>query len=99
MIIRTEKTGNINDFQEIIYETTADEAVKGLVILACDANGFVPEDVDDILANVPIPLLGGIFPELIHGQTKLTKGSIVMGLLEEPNVQTIPNLSDPNTNY
>lgn len=99
MKIKAEKTGTLKNFKKILDETVADETVKGLIILACDANGFTPDEVDEIVTNVPVPLLGGIFPELIHGQTKLTKGSIIIGLLEKPNVEIIPGLSDPDMDY
>ncbi|WP_420645534.1 FIST signal transduction protein [Candidatus Leptofilum sp.] len=99
MIIKAEKSGTVENLKRIIDETVANEAVKGIMILACDANGFTPEAVDDLLTSTTIPVLGGIFPELIHGQEKLTKGNIVVGLLETPNVQIIPNLSDSTCDY
>lgn len=99
MIIKAEKSGTIKNFKKILEEALAEETVKGLVILACDANGYTPDDVNGILTNVPIPLLGGTFPELIYGQEKLTKGSLILGLLEEPNVQVVPQLSESDVEY
>ena len=99
MIIKAEKSGTVESLKRILDETVTNEAVKGIMILACDANGFRPETVDALLTSMTVPVLGGIFPELIHGQEKLTKGSIVVGLHEVPNVQIIPNLSDPACEY
>ncbi|MCB9423072.1 MAG: FIST C-terminal domain-containing protein [Ardenticatenaceae bacterium] len=99
MIIKADHTGTIENFQNIVEETLANDAVKGLLILACEANGFKPENVNEILTNVSIPLLGGVFPQLILAQTKLTRGTLVIGLLETPDVLVIPGLSNPAVDY
>ncbi|MCP3907974.1 MAG: histidine kinase, partial [Oceanicoccus sp.] len=73
--------------------------VKGLLILACDENGFTPQTTDNALKAVPVPLFGGIFPAVIHGQEKLQRGTIVAGLAVKPDVYTVPNLSDIALDY
>jgi hypothetical protein len=99
MYIHVDKTGTVTGFQDILQTALADDAVKGLLILACDANGFTPEAIDETLQAIPLPVMGGVFPELISGQDKLTKGSIIAGLTTAPHVQTIPGLSDESVDF
>ncbi len=53
---------------------------QSLLVLACDANGFTPAQVDAHLQALPMPVFGGIFPEIIAAGRKLERGSIVCGL-------------------
>lgn len=98
-VIMTEKTGTIEAFRELLNQAVAHGQVKGLLILACDANDFTPETIDPLLADLPVPVFGGIFPALISGTDKLSTGTIVVGLAAELNIQIIPRLSDPEADY
>ena len=72
---------------------------KSLLVLACDANGFTAEQLDPHLQRIPIPIFGGIFPEIITGEHQLARGSIVCGLAVTANVHYIEKLSDPDEDY
>ena len=97
--IQVDPSGTIEGFQRILQHTISQKKVEGVLIFACDANGFTPESVNSILKSIPVPIFGGVFPELIHGLSKLTKGTIVAGLSTRPNVQIVPHLSDPSVDY
>ena len=84
------------EFLSLLDNMSSNENIKGLLILACDGNGFTPDSVDDALQNVSVPLFGGIFPAIIHGREKMIKGTIVAGLSKKPDVFTVPDLSDKN---
>lgn len=72
---------------------------KSLLVLACDANGLTPAQLDARLQALPVPVFGGIFPEIIaHGRT-LQRGSIVCGLPVSASVHHIGKLSDPDADY
>ncbi len=98
-VINVDPAGTVEGFQRILNQTISQKDVVGVLVFACDANDFKPETVDTILKNVPIPIFGGVFPEIIHGRNKLTRGTIVVGLSTHPNVQIIPYLSDPLVDY
>ncbi|WMP16027.1 FIST signal transduction protein [Thiothrix lacustris] len=72
---------------------------KSLLILACDANAFTSDQLNARLQRIPIPVFGGIFPEIVAGRSKLVRGSIVCGLDVVASVYHIENLSDPNEDY
>ena len=99
LTIHVDPAGTVEGFQRILQQTISQKGVEGVLILACDANDFKPETVNTILKNVSMPIFGGVFPEIIHGRNKLTRGTIVVGLSTHPNVQIIPHLSDPSIDY
>ena len=99
MIISSDRSGTIEGLQNMFGEMTQEQDVKGLIILACDANGFTPESLDGILKSVPIPIFGGVFPAIVHGQEVYQTGTIIVGLKTEPDVRAIEGLSDPGLDY
>ncbi len=99
MEVNVDKTGTVKGLQKAIQEVTAQESVQSLFIMACDANEFTPETVNKILTDVSVPVIGGIFPEIINGREKLTEGTIVAGLAKPMDVQIIPGLSDTAVDY
>jgi len=99
MLIKVDNTGTVEGFQTIFDEVAGADGVQGLMILACDANGFKPEDVDETLKTAAIPVLGGVFPELINGKEKLTNGTIVVGIYTTPSIHIIHGLSDEDADY
>ncbi len=99
MFIQVDRTGTVAKLTEMLQEVTRHENIKGVLILAGDANNFTPAQVDQDLKNMPVPVFGGIFPEIIYGQKKLIHGTIVAGLSVEPNVQIISHLSDMSADY
>ncbi len=99
MIIQVDRTGTVAGFKDMLRKVLESKPVKGLLILACDANNFRPIALNGILKTVPVPLFGGIFPEILHAREKLARGTIIAGLSVEPNVQIIPKLSHTTVEY
>jgi hypothetical protein len=99
MIIKIERTGNLNDFISIINEVSNKPEVKSLIILSCDNNNFTPSLINSELKKISIPIFGGIFPEIIYGKEKLQRGTIVAGLTKKAEVHIISNLSDKEIEY
>lgn len=52
----------------------------GLMLLACDANGFTPEGVDAVLSKADLPVFGGVFPAVIHQDRLLERGTVAVVL-------------------
>lgn len=93
LIITLDEVGSVESLKNSIETVLENDEVKGLMIFACDSNGYTPERVDHILNGVRIPLFGGIFPEIIFNDRKLEKGTIIAGITKEPKIGIIPNLS------
>lgn len=99
MEIVVDKSGTVGEFNNAVANVLKSESVKGLLILACDNNGFTPTNIDLHLKNINIPIFGGIFPQIISGNEKLERGTIVAGLSKTPNVHIVHNLSDVSIEY
>jgi len=99
MIIKADSSGSLESLERMIDEVSSSKTSEGLMILSCDANGFVPGDIDAILKNVSIPLFGGIFPAVIHDGELLEKGSIVVGMSGLVQTKFVPELSNEAIDY
>ncbi|MGD8452194.1 MAG: FIST N-terminal domain-containing protein [Phycisphaerae bacterium] len=99
MITRLDRSGSVEGLRRLLGDVADQPDVQSILVLACDQNGFTPQAVDSILAGVPVPLFGGVFPEIIYEREKLARGSIVVGLTERADVQVIAGLSDADADY
>lgn len=80
-------------------DSLVNEGAKGVMLLSCDANGYTPDTLNPLLLDMPVPVFGGIFPQILYGDQRLEKGSVLLGLFTDtPYVQIIENISDPATN-
>ena len=81
----------------------ADEALaagaRALMLLAADANDCQAEAFDPWLRACPVPVFGGVFPQLIHDCRNREHGFIVVGLSEAVEVHNVPGLSDPSSDF
>ena len=99
MIIQVDKKGNVESLQKIINVLLENRDVKGLLILSCDANGFSPEIINPVLKTISVPIIGGIFPSIIHGKEKMDNGTIVAAFNNEIQTHIIHGLSEDNIDY
>lgn len=99
MIIEVDRSGTIKGLQALLEKMDADDRVESILVLACDENGHTPNEVDTLLGRLAKPILGGIFPQVIHGREQLTRGCVVAGIAQKAQVRVIPGLSDDQANY
>ncbi|MGD2092565.1 MAG: FIST N-terminal domain-containing protein [Candidatus Aminicenantes bacterium] len=99
MMIKVDPTGTHQGLKNITNEFLEADQVKSLFILSCDANNFTPDTIDPLLKEIPIPLFGGIFPQIIHEKEKMDKGTIVVGINSAMDTHIIPGLSDKDMDY
>ncbi len=99
MKILFDTNGSVRSLERLMAQLDADPAVRGLMVLACDANGWTPADIDPLLTSLSTPVFGGIFPKIIYEADAYNQGVLVVGLTVCPDIQLIPQLSDPSTDY
>ncbi len=97
-LILVDSDGSCDSLFRHIDQALAANA-RSLFILACDANGFVPQYLDIHLQALPVPVFGGIFPEIIANNTRLQRGSIVCALPVAVDVHYIEHLSQAGEDY
>lgn len=99
MRIICDENGTVEGLQKILNEVVADPNVKSIMIMSCDANGYSPDTIDPILNSITIPAIGGIFPSVIHGKSRLSRGSVVVGMSNEIDLAVVDGLSNQNSDF
>jgi len=82
MKTRFDLTGSIETFDRMAMELSSDARGEGLLVLACDANGWTPEALDPLLRALPKPVFGGVFPHIIHESRNHERGTLVLGHMQ-----------------
>ena len=93
------ESGSLESLEKGLHTFETDKEISSLFVLACDNNGFTPENCNKILRSVNKPVWGGIFPEIIYNHTKHNRGLIILGLKKEINISIIKNISNNDTNF
>ncbi|MGC9456656.1 MAG: FIST signal transduction protein [Halothiobacillaceae bacterium] len=73
--------------------------VRSLMILAADANDYDGEALDALLSKVELPLIGGIFPQVVADSRAHEQGAVVIGLPHSLETRVIEGLSDAEADF
>jgi len=74
-----------------------DKDVKGIMLIACDANNYNSTELDPILNQLQTDIFGGIFPAIIYKNKKHEKGFMLASFSLNSTVHTIENISSVDT--
>ena len=97
MHIRLDRSGSLEGVRDALAEVGAGPGVGTLLLLACDADGHTPATLDPVLRAAPHPVIGGVFPQIIHGREPLSRGSIVVGLPTAARCHVVRDISRGET--
>lgn len=99
MNIFFDPTGSPEGLSSSLEKVTAEGSGRALLLLCCDANGFTPANIDPVLHDCPLPLIGGIFPGIIYNNRMYERGSLVVELDKTIKTRTIHDLSGETTDF
>ncbi|MCD4695665.1 MAG: hypothetical protein K8S16_05425, partial [Bacteroidales bacterium] len=88
------KTGKTADLEKGINKMLQITSVKSILILACDGNNYTPANINPILRNIPIPVIGGIFPGILYNDQQFSEGAIIAGLPDLLETNILKNISN-----
>ncbi len=94
-----EKNGSVAAMQMAAEQLSTEQGVKGVVVLACDANGWSAEQLDPWLKSFKLPIFGGIFPQVIFEQNNYATGTVLVGLAAAPEIICVNGLDNPKAVY
>jgi hypothetical protein len=86
-------------FAAAVQQATQQPQVRAICVLAADANGWTPEALDPILQGATVPVVGGIFPQIIYGQQNHTQGAVLILLEQSIEWACLPHLSQPDADH
>jgi hypothetical protein len=89
-----DRRGSVEGLLDALHQMENNDKVLGILVLACDANEFKKEELDEPLRKIKKPLIGGVFPQILADCEKLEKGTLVVGLKQSITVGIIEGLSD-----
>lgn len=92
MQVRFDPSGSADALAAILDELGSHPGVGTILLLAGEDNGYTPAGIDPLLASVQKPLLGGVFPQVLHGLGNHTRGLVALGLPARADVRVIPGL-------
>lgn len=72
---------------------------RSILLLAADGNNCSPEQFDDWLRNIPVPIFGGIFPQLIFSGANHETGYLILGLSDECEAYPVQGLSTESIDF
>lgn len=78
-VVRISDAGDESALLDTLAEVISVGA-KSLMILACSANSYSPSRLENFLRQCPVPVCGGVFPEVFHSSVRLSQGFVVVGL-------------------
>lgn len=97
MLVSFDPSGSVDGLARSLDEACRDRTTGLVVVLAGSANGFTPAAIDPILHRCRSPIVGGVFPSVIHDGALHERGTIVAGLSCRAATVVIEQLSDPTT--
>lgn len=78
---------NIEDFEVAL--NSAKKEAKSIFILSYDENNYDLEKMNSILSSSAIPIIGGIFPQIIYKNNNYKIGTLILALDEALDVVVI----------
>ncbi len=85
------QSSSLADF-EMALSRIAKEA-DSLLILSCDENHYNSTALNSILATFSMPIIGGIFPQIIYKNKNYKRGTLIISLNEILEISIIEKLS------
>ena len=93
MRIVLDRSGTSAGLQAALQDVGSAPGVGTLLVLACDADGHTPQTLDPVLRAAPHPVIGGIFPQIIHERETLRHGTLVVGVPAATRLHVLHGLS------
>ena len=99
MRVELDAEGTCAGFAAAAERLARTSGVEGLLALCCDANGFLPSELDPLLERVGLPLFGGCFPGILYQDRVYDRGSLLVGLPAKPEIQLIADLESRHQDF
>ncbi len=92
-------TTELSVLAQALTRVDQDDEVGSLLLFSCDENNYPLEAVNALLSGLSKPIIGGIFPQILHQNSAYTTGFVLVGFKETLNVRAIPQLSSDEADY
>lgn len=83
---------SIKSLKQVILNSLTPDT-KSLLILATEADNWLPEEINALLTSLKIPVFGGVFPYVIFDGNQYATGTLIVGLNVVTDIFLIEGLS------
>ncbi|WP_006788054.1 FIST signal transduction protein [Thiorhodospira sibirica] len=94
-----EPTGSLAQFALALQTLNRSDDLKAILVLGCDHNDWDTQKLSQLLRDNPLPVFGGIFPQIAYANTNYAQGTLLVGLPVTPDLAVIEGLSDPAADF
>lgn len=91
--------GTVEGLRAGILAMNMDEDVMGVLIFACDENGFTAESVSSSIAQCTKPLAGGVYPQILYDTNRYEKGTLCVGITKPFVIGVVEDLESLEIPY
>lgn len=90
---------SLTALERLLQQSSSAPGVSSLLVLGCEGNLTDPHTIDALLQAQHLPLIGGLFPRILHGRASHEQGWIVVGMPHALTVRRIDGLSDTASDF
>lgn len=99
MQVYSDTSGTIFGLKEAIDKALGEGKAKSLLILSCDGNDYTPDQLDPVLKGLSVPVIGGLFPVVLHGSKQLNRGSVVVAMDQRADIYHVSGMSASDIDF
>lgn len=99
MQVLFDSTGSAAGLADAAGRMSERPGIEAALVLAADGNPWATGDVDAAITQSPIPLIGGVFPQIAYSGDPYECGTLLIGLEQVPDIGVIENVSDPTVAF
>lgn len=99
MLTRFSSETALSDLERLMADVRSHAEVQSMMVLGADANAADSAELDALVRRSPIPVFGGIFPQVLADGHAHERGWVVVGLPVRAEIRSIHGLSDPEADF
>lgn len=92
-------TTDFSQLAQALRRVDALSDVGSLLLFSCDENNYPVDQVNVLLAQLTKPIMGGVFPQVLHGDRAYNTGFVLVALKERLTVRVVDQLSSDDADY
>lgn len=86
-------------FKQSLLSLTTEQRIKSVLIFSADNNEFDNDELDQLLKQQSLPIVGGIFPEIVYESSHYAQGFLLVGLPYDMKIGIVEGLSNASLDY
>ncbi|MCG5512971.1 FIST signal transduction protein [Ectothiorhodospira shaposhnikovii] len=89
-----EPTGHLDALVPCLQRMAREPGVESIMVLGCDQDNWPHEGATRLFRECPLPVFGGVFPQIIHERKPYSNGTLLVGLPVTAQIAVVHGLSD-----